>query len=89
MQQNFHITKVSQSTHHITRMHTETKNKCKNCNFREYDEAKLREHIKQSHSDVLNSSFLSIQTQKSDTNVNDELLLDLEKTSWEEKRVDE
>ena len=75
---------------HVTRIHTEMANKCENCDFTDHDKINLRAHMKQSHSNLLDLSSESVETQQADTNnVNDEPLLKLEKTSWEEKRVDD
>ena len=69
----------------MTKIHTLIKNKCEYCDFSDQDKIKLRKHIQNSHK---NNTNCSMSTDTTVTGTFDSLT-ELEKVSWEEKRIDD
>ena len=69
---------------------TQKKYKCDHCEYKDHSTINLRKHIKTEHTPIKNESIQSMDIAKSDEDTNTEnVLTNLEKTSWEEKRVED
>ena len=65
-------------------------NNCDHCEYTDHSTINLRKHIKTEHTPIKNESIQSMNIAKSDEDTNTEnVLSNLEKTSWEEKRVED
>ena len=71
---------------HMTKIHTVTQNNCPHCDYADHNKIKLREHVKTVHVTVKDKSMDTTTKPESGDN---KILSDLEKTSWEERRIDD
>ena len=74
---------------HLTKIQTTTKTKCEHCEFANHDKIKLREHIKTSHENKEIMPTQSMDTEATQNVQNYDHLDNLERVSWEEKRMDD
>ena len=75
---------------HKTQIHTMNTNNCDHCEYTDHSKTNLRKHIKTEHTPIRNESiqFMNKATSNEDTDT-ENVLINLEKTSWEEKRVED
>ena len=75
---------------HKTQIHSMNTSNCDHCEYSDHNSINLRKHIKTEHTPIKNESIQSVNIAKSDEDTNTEnVLINLEKTSWEEKRVED
>ena len=74
---------------HMTKLHTGITNKCQDCDYIDKSKNELKEHIRTMHGDSQHTQERISDAQTSLNNSKDDTLIELEKNSWEERRMDD